>query len=141
MDIVLRAELNSFSRESVFAAMVEGSLLRLTGGSGSFELREGGAFRLDFEGRGRIDGTVLKLAPPETIVLVWNVAGFGRAAESATTVSIQLGQGRHSSSTVIVLEHRGLGSEESAVAKRRAWTEILETLEQSMRHFASEGPS
>ncbi len=113
--------------EFFFEQIRNGTLFRLTGANeiDAPEFQEGGFFKLLFNERGTISGSIIHLSDSQ-LWLKWNVDGFGRAPEHDTEVRISM---LHSDKTELTLEHRGIKSNESAVAKERAWTEILKELE------------
>jgi uncharacterized protein YndB with AHSA1/START domain len=87
-----------------------------------YDFREGGEFRLSFQGRGEISGIVEEIIPYHRIVLQWNVNGFNRPDETDTKVIILMTTAKV---TTISIEHSEIKNEEAAEAKRKAWREIL----------------
>jgi uncharacterized protein YndB with AHSA1/START domain len=116
----------------VFSLVSSEKFMKLTGADEiEFDFREGGAFRLNFRGRGEISGTVEEIIPYHRIALDWNVKGFSRPDEEHTRVTILLGSTK---GTDVSIEHSGIKSEEAAGAKRKAWSEILDELKKLLEH-------
>ncbi len=114
--------------EDTFAAVTNGDLLRATGGRAhSYALHPGGVFRLDFDGRGSVEGAVVHWKAHEALALTWNVTGFDRPPER-TVVTLRLAKNANAGATTLTLTHRGIPSEVSALAKREAWARILDAL-------------
>jgi uncharacterized protein YndB with AHSA1/START domain len=111
----------------VYGALADGTLLRLTGADTAEQaFGAGGAFRLAFAGRGVIHGVFVRVAPDLGATLAWHVEGFGRPPEHGTTVDLEFTP--DAGGTRVRVRHAGIGSPESAAAKRRAWTELLADL-------------
>ncbi len=107
-------------------AFLDGKVFALTGASSiASDGREGGGFELVFEGRGIVKGEYVEVTD-ERLRLSWNVTGFGRAPEATMVEVIVRKEG---ASTRIDLVHSGIGSEESATAKERAWAAVLAALD------------
>jgi uncharacterized protein YndB with AHSA1/START domain len=90
-----------------------------------YDFREGGEFRLSFQGRGEISGIVEEIIPYHRIVLQWNVTGFNRPDETDTKVIILMTTAK---GTTVSIEHSEIKNEGAAEAKRKAWKEILSAL-------------
>jgi uncharacterized protein YndB with AHSA1/START domain len=117
----------SSSRAVIYAAFVDGSVFRLTRATSIHsDVRVGGSFELLFEGRGAVRGEFLELSQNDRVRLSWNVSGFGRPDEM-TVVDVTISEGH--GQCVVDIEHRDLGSHESASAKTSAWQSILADLE------------
>jgi uncharacterized protein YndB with AHSA1/START domain len=114
------------SPSTLFSKITNGTLFKLTGADKiSFDFKPGGEFRLEFFNRGVISGVITHIAEPYEVQMKWNVEGFGREAEN-TEVQITITGGEK---TELLLEHRNIRSEEAFAAKRKAWTEILNKLD------------
>ena len=112
------------SAEEIYSLIEKGRLFELTGADEiKYDFSENGPFELKFKDRGTIHGQILKLIPSEKVVLEWDVDGFGMEPERDTKVWITI---LHSNGhTTVTIEHREIPTEESAMAKKKAWTEIL----------------
>lgn len=105
----------------------DNSVFKLTGANKIESVfKNGGQFCLTFYYRGTIHGQFTKITENE-IVLEWNVDGFQRLTENKTIVEIFIKQ--EDEKCILTLNHKNIPSGESADAKRKAWTEILNDLE------------
>lgn len=92
----------------------------------SFEAREGGEVRLEFEGRGEVTGTVTRFDPPAALGFTW-VRGV--APDVVTQVDVELSE-LDGGGTRVVLAHTGWDAvPEDQVAEWRAMHEA------GWRHF------
>ena len=115
------------SPEDIYSLIRDGKLFRLTGADTlTFEFIEGAPFELRFTHGGAIRGRIIELIPNSKILLEWDVEGFGRLPERGTEVCITISRG--ASQTRMTIEHNCNPTEQSANAKRGAWTEILSEL-------------
>lgn len=114
--------------EHLYSLIGDGTLFEFSGADDvSFDFSENGPFEFVFKDRGRIHGQILKIVTNSKIILEWNVDGFGRKPENGTKVWITI-LGSEKLATVTI-EHREIPTEESASAKKKSWTEILEDIE------------
>lgn len=91
----------------------------------SFEVKEGGVFRLAFHGECgafAIEGKFLELDPPKRLAMSWRKSGHDAdPADSKVTVTFH----ERGETTEVVVRHEELPSEEAAEEAFRAWTERL----------------
>ncbi len=113
---------------AVFNLFKDGTIFKLTGADAiQYDFNVNGDFLLIFENRGRIYGRFLTIKA-NNINMEWNVEGFQRQVELITTVDVSI-FGNNGECT-FTLNHLNILHEDSAAAKRRAWTEILDKVEQ-----------
>ena len=89
----------------------------------------GGSFLFIFNNRGRIYGKFLTITDRE-IIMEWNVEGFNRPNEIMTSVEIALQD--QTENCVLTLNHKYILNEGAAMAKQRAWMEILNEVEKML---------
>jgi hypothetical protein len=112
----------------IFNLFKDGTIFKLTGANTiQYDFNVNGDFLLIFENRGRIYGRFLTIKA-NNINMEWNVEGFQRQVELMTTVDVSI-FGNNSECT-FTLNHLNIFHEDSAASKRRAWTEILDKVEQ-----------
>jgi hypothetical protein len=125
--VFLKRKLHADSA-AVFKLFEDGTLFKLTGANTiQFDFKVNGDFLLIFENRGRIYGQFLKITTAN-IIIEWNVEGFLKPIELMTTLEISIIGNK--SVCELTLNHINIIHEESAAAKRRAWAEILDKVEQ-----------
>ena len=123
------------SKQHVFDLITNGTLFRLTGAETvDFSFKKNGSFRLSFNERGVIYGTVEEIIPDKRISLKWNVNGFGKDDEMNTLVVITIH--KLDDGAVIEINHSGIRTKVSANAKQRAWTEITRELKKEIVQLA-----
>ena len=129
-EILLQQEYSA-SEMAVFNLVKNGFLFKLTGADSiQFDFIKDGSFTLEFLERGTIYGTFTEIIQGKKISMNWNVSGFGRGEEPGTHVIlsiIDLGN-----KVALEVSHTGIGNSESAEAKKRAWSEILNDLKKEL---------
>lgn len=112
--------------ESVLNLFKDHTVFKLTGANEIHaDFRTGGSFSFIFINRGTIYGKFIKIADTE-IIMDWNVEGFQRPAEINTLVNISLQE--NEGSCLLSLVHQHIANQEAALAKQRAWKEILDKI-------------
>ncbi|MEO8150541.1 MAG: SRPBCC domain-containing protein [Bacteroidia bacterium] len=120
----------SASREAVFNLFRDNTVFKLTGANEiESDFKVGGKFSLLFKNRGTISGRFIKLTESE-IILEWDVEGFNLPKETNTILKISLMQ--EEQMCLIELIHSNINNADSAAAKKRAWTEILDDIEKAI---------
>ena len=120
------------SPDSVFSLFEDGTVFKLTGANQlEHNIRRGGIFNLTFNDRGVISGKILELTVPK-IVFEWNVEGFNRPDENATFLEIKIE--KKGDTSVLILRHDNILDAGAASAKKRAWTEILDKMEEMLSY-------
>jgi hypothetical protein len=118
-----RAVLDLFKDTTVF---------KLTGADDiQADFKPGGLFCLAFNGRGTIHGQFITTTHKD-IIMEWNVEGFQRPREIKTLVEISVYS--DNGKCILTLSHKNIVHAEAAAAKRRAWTEILDEIEQKINN-------
>ncbi len=118
------------SREDIINLFRNNTVFKLTSADKiENDFRTGGSFDLEFKGRGRVFGKLIKVSANE-IILDWNVKGFNMPAESGTVAAFNLTE--ENGKCLLKLEHTNILHKESADAKREGWTEILDDLEKEL---------
>jgi hypothetical protein len=116
--------------ETILNLFRDSTVLKLTGADDiQSDFKAGGPFRLTFNNRGTIHGHFIKISDNE-LILEWNVEGFQRPEEIKTIVEISLRQ--DDGKCILTLNHKNIMQTDSADAKQRAWTEILENMEREL---------
>ncbi|HMG13818.1 MAG TPA: SRPBCC domain-containing protein [Saprospiraceae bacterium] len=116
--------------EALFNLFNNNTVFTLTGADEiESDFRTGGKFCLRFKDRGVIQGQFIEITPPK-LILEWNVEGFQRPDEVGTIVEIMFKQ--EGEQCILNLRHRNILSAESLEAKRRAWGEIMEEIEEEL---------
>jgi len=114
------------SAETVYSAIEDTTIFKLTGADEiSIDFNENGLFELIFQGRGKIYGSFEKISKTE-IVLCWNVGGFDRQDERETVVIFALE--KVGDTCNLILTHSSIPSKESAAAKMKAWSGVIDSL-------------
>jgi uncharacterized protein YndB with AHSA1/START domain len=118
--------------ENIFNLFKDLTVFRLTGADIiDVGFKPGGKFTLNFNDRGIIHGDIQEITENKKIVLNWNVEGFGREPEVNTEVIFHLTENNGACS--LKLEHNNIMYSESFEAKKRAWSEILEDMENELK--------
>lgn len=113
---------------AVFNLFKDGTIFKLTGADAiQYDFKVNGGFLLIFENRGRIYGRFLTITA-NNIKIEWNVEGFEKPVELMTSVEVSIFGNK--GECTFTLNHLNIFQEDSAAAKRRAWTEILDKVEQ-----------
>ena len=116
--------------EAIFNLFMDGTVFKLTGADHiQSDFKAGGLFRLMFNNRGAIHGQFIKINKTH-IIIEWNADGFQRHSEIKTLVEITLSGGN--GKCILTLDHKNIKQEDSASAKKRAWTEILDNIEKTI---------
>jgi len=119
------------SAENIFKLFRNLTVFRLTGADDiECSFIEGGGFSLTFKNRGVIRGQITGLTENKKIVLNWNVGGFGREQEVNTEVIFTITE--ENGISTLRLQHNNIKQAESFEAKKRAWGEILEYMENEL---------
>ena len=125
----------STNKRTIFSLISKGTLFNLTGADPvTFDFKKNGSFLFQFKERGTIYGTFEEIIPDTRISLNWNVNGFGRDEEVNTKVIIAVF--KLDDGAVIEINHSGIRNKTSAVAKKRAWTEMVRELKKKIVHAA-----
>ncbi len=120
------------SPEKIFGLFTDQTVFDLTGADQiECSFTKGGKFSLKFTGRGTISGHIIEIKENKKIVLNWNVNGFESKPEVNTQVIFTLSESDGLCN--IKLEHNNIKQEESFTAKKRAWCEILQDMENKLR--------
>lgn len=116
--------------KSILNLFKDGTVFRLTGADViQFDFREGEKFQLTFKHRGKIYGSFTKISDDE-LIIDWNVEGFNRPKESNSLLKISLFQ--KDDQCELKLGHSNILNKEAAIAKKNAWTEILNDIEKKI---------
>ncbi len=120
------------SPEKIFGLFTDQTVFDLTGANEiECSFTKGGKFSLKFTGRGIINGFIEEVIENEKIILNWNVNGFEREPEVNTQVIFSLSES--DGLCILKLEHNNIKQEESFTAKKNAWREILQDMENKLR--------
>lgn len=118
--------------ETVLKFFKDTTIFKLTGADDiQADFENDGLFFLAFNGRGTIHGRFIKITDKE-IIMEWNVDGFHRPREIKTLVEISAYN--DNGKCILALNHKNIVHAEAAAAKQRAWTEILEEIEQRINN-------
>jgi len=116
------------SKEAILNLFRDNTIFKLTGADDiQSDFAVGGAFQLTFNNRGTISGKFTEITE-DKITMEWNVDGFQRPSEIETVAEFTVTQ--ENDMCVLKLTHKNISFLEAAKAKKRAWTEILEDVEQ-----------
>jgi uncharacterized protein YndB with AHSA1/START domain len=116
------------SPETVWQFLVDPEKSRTWWGQASFDLRPGGALRMEITPRSVASGEFVEVDPPRRLVYTWGWESGGGGAGSlvppgSSTVEIELvptGQG-----TTLRLVHRGLPTPEAVTGHGEGWDHYL----------------
>lgn len=120
------------SAETIFNLFMDGTVFKMTGADNiECDFKAGGQFRLMFNQRGVIYGQFIQLMK-NNIVIEWKVEGFQKPSEIHTLVEINLSE--NNSACILTIRHKNIIHKDSASAKQKAWTEILDDIERKVNN-------
>ncbi|MEP7170213.1 MAG: SRPBCC domain-containing protein [Bacteroidota bacterium] len=97
----------------------------------SCDFKKSGIFKLEFTNRGIISGHFIEIIKNKKIKLEWNVEGFGRENEYHTQVDFEITSEKEKS--LLQLNHSKIKSKDLVPVKTKAWSEILDDLEEKLK--------